>query len=82
MARVNIYLPEDLATRVRAAGLNVSRIAQEALEWEQQVRATDDRLAQVRANPPLKGWTHADTIAALDAVRARSSSWPPSSTQW
>ena len=32
MARVNIYLPDDLARRAREADLNVSGIAQEALE--------------------------------------------------
>ncbi|MDQ3030221.1 MAG: type II toxin-antitoxin system CcdA family antitoxin [Actinomycetota bacterium] len=31
MARVNVYLPDPLARAVREAGINVSRIAQEAL---------------------------------------------------
>lgn len=31
MARVNVYLPDDLAAAARKAGLNVSGITQEAL---------------------------------------------------
>jgi post-segregation antitoxin (ccd killing protein) len=31
MARVNVYLPDDLAAEVRASGLNVSQVTQEAL---------------------------------------------------
>lgn len=31
MARVNVYLPDGLAAASRAAGLNVSRITQDAL---------------------------------------------------
>lgn len=72
MARVNIYLPEDLATRAREAGLNVSGIAREALERELRVKEFDAWLARVRADPPLKSWTHADVIEALDQVRAEA----------
>jgi post-segregation antitoxin (ccd killing protein) len=31
MARVNVYLPDDLAEQARAAGVNISGITQEAL---------------------------------------------------
>ena len=31
MARVNVYLPDDLAKQAKSAGLNVSRITREAL---------------------------------------------------
>jgi len=47
MARVNIYLPDNLAKRAREAGLNVSGIAQEALERELRVRATNEWLDEV-----------------------------------
>ena len=78
MARVNIYLPDDLARRAREARLNVSGIAQEALERELRIRDFGDWLDRVRADPPLKGWTHADTIEALDAVREESGDeFPP-----
>jgi post-segregation antitoxin (ccd killing protein) len=77
MARVNIYLPDDLASRAREAGLNVSAVAQEALERELRIRDLDTWLDEVRALPPLGG-THADTIADLDAVRAEAGDdFPP-----
>jgi post-segregation antitoxin (ccd killing protein) len=41
MARVNITVPDDVATRARQAGLNVSRIASVALADEL------DRLAKI-----------------------------------
>jgi hypothetical protein len=79
MARVNIYLPDDLASRAREAGLNVSGVAQEAIERE--LRRQDMRawLDDVRADPPLKGrLTHEDVIAALDEVRAEAGdAFPP-----
>ena len=79
MARVNIYLPDDLAKRAREAGLNVSGVAQEAIERELRVRDMKTWLAEVRANPPLKGLlTHEDVIAALDEVRAEAGdAFPP-----
>lgn len=39
MARVNITVPDDLLSRARAAGLNVSRIAAAALSEELDRRA-------------------------------------------
>ncbi len=48
MARVNIYLPDDLARRAREADLNVSGIAQQALERELRVRATNEWLDEVQ----------------------------------
>jgi post-segregation antitoxin (ccd killing protein) len=78
MARVNIYLSDDLAKRAPEAGLNVSGIAQEAIERELRSRDMKTWLAEVRASSPLKGWTHEDTIAALDEVRAEAGDeFPP-----
>jgi post-segregation antitoxin (ccd killing protein) len=77
MARVNIYLPDDLAKRAREAGLNVSAIAQEALESQLRVHEMDAWLERVR-NLPGRSGTHAATIAALDAVRAEAGDeFPP-----
>ena len=39
MTRVNIYLPRDLAESAREADINVSAIAQEALELELRRRS-------------------------------------------
>jgi len=68
MARVNVYLPDDLATRVKEADLNVSAITQKALEAELVGRATNAWLAEIRRLPP-SGVTHDEVIAALDAAR-------------
>lgn len=51
MPRVNIYLPEELARRAREAGLNVSGLAQEAIERKLRVRDLQAWLDEVRANP-------------------------------
>ncbi|MBM3695954.1 MAG: antitoxin [Actinobacteria bacterium] len=69
MARVNIYLPEDLAREAKAAGLNISRVAQEALRAELAARRVSDWLEAVRRLPPT-GITHEDVLAALDEARA------------
>ena len=68
MARVNVYLPDDLAARVRDADLNVSAIAQKALEQELRGRATSAWLASIR-KLPRSGVSHEQVIAALDAAR-------------
>jgi post-segregation antitoxin (ccd killing protein) len=69
MARVNIYLPDDLARRAREAGLNVSGVAQAAIESQLKIRAVNDWLERVRARPPLKGVTHEQVIWAVDEAR-------------
>lgn len=71
MARVNVYLPDDLAERARAAGLNVSAIVQAALEDELAAQATADWFAKLAELPPTEV-THEQVIAALDAVRDES----------
>jgi len=69
MARVNVYLPDELAREARAAGLNISRVAQEALSSTLAHDETDrwlDRLESLpRANVP-----HGQVIEALDEARA------------
>jgi post-segregation antitoxin (ccd killing protein) len=41
MARVNVYLPEDLAEESRVAGLNVSALTQAAVRDALAARRTD-----------------------------------------
>lgn len=68
MARVNVYLPDELADAARAADLNVSRLTQEAVAAELARRSTDawleslDRLAPTRA-------THRQALDALHQAR-------------
>jgi post-segregation antitoxin (ccd killing protein) len=44
MARVNITVPDEVAARARAAGLNVSRVATAALAEELDRRSKTDAL--------------------------------------
>jgi post-segregation antitoxin (ccd killing protein) len=68
MARVNVYLPDDLAEGARAAGLNVSNIAREALRRELAGRQTSAWLDLVR-RLPATGVSHETALAAIDAER-------------
>jgi post-segregation antitoxin (ccd killing protein) len=68
MARINVYVPDDLAVRAREADLNVSALTQDAIRRELSVRDLDrwlDGLDDLDAT----GIGHADVIAALDAAR-------------
>ncbi len=67
MSRVNIYLPDDLAAAVRAAGLNLSSLTQDAIRQQLAGRTTDAWLATL--DPPPVEVSHDDALAALDAAR-------------
>ena len=67
MARVNVYLPDELAEASRAAGLNVSRIAQDALARRARRGGHVDLDRSPYATSPATGVSHEE---ALDAVRA------------
>jgi post-segregation antitoxin (ccd killing protein) len=68
MARLNIYLPDELAARARQAGLNLSAVAQEAVRRSLDVRSTDTWLATLRP-APSHHIAHDRALAELDAVR-------------
>jgi post-segregation antitoxin (ccd killing protein) len=68
MARVNVYLPDELAARARAMGLNVSAVTRSALEAELAAGAATGWLASV-AELPSPGIDHDQVLAALDAAR-------------
>ncbi|MBA2559212.1 MAG: type II toxin-antitoxin system CcdA family antitoxin [Propionibacteriales bacterium] len=68
MARVNVYLPDDLAQRAREAHLNVSAITQSAIARELARGASSQWLARVAALPPV-GVEHADVVSAVSAAR-------------
>ena len=69
MARVNVYLPEDLAEAVREAGLNVSGIAQDALVEALSGLDADQWLGEV-ARLPRTDVTHDSVVDAVDEARA------------
>jgi len=68
MARVNVYLPDDLAEKARAAGVNVSNVTQQALRQELGRRTTDDWVDRINRLSPASV-THGQALAALDAAR-------------
>ena len=68
MARVNVYLPDDLALQVKKAGINVSNVAQEALRLTLAERNINDWLDGLARLPPT-GIDHEDTLAALREAR-------------
>ena len=68
MARVNVYLPDDLAERARAHGLNVSALTQAAIRAELEGSATDMWLDELSGDTTAA--RHVDVVAAIDAARA------------
>lgn len=76
MARLNVYVPDDLAEAARQAQLNVSSVTQDALRREVARRSTHRWLARLRRLPAM-GVGHATVVAALDAVREEEGDvWP------
>lgn len=68
MARVNVYLPDDLAERANAAGMSISALTQEALRSALAASDADrwlDRLERL----PSHEVPHATVLGALDDVR-------------
>jgi len=67
MARLNVYVPDDLARAAREAELNVSALTQSALVDALAPLATNKWLASL---PITKsGATHEQVMRALDAAR-------------
>jgi post-segregation antitoxin (ccd killing protein) len=69
MARVNVYLPDELAREARAAGLNISRVAQEALSDSLAHEATDHWLQRLEHLPRTKVH-HTTVLQALEEGRS------------
>jgi post-segregation antitoxin (ccd killing protein) len=67
MARLNVYVPDEMAERAREAGLNVSALAQAAIAAELARQATRAWLETIPT--PHPEISHEAAIAALDAVR-------------
>jgi len=68
MARINVYLPDELAAEAKNAGVNLSAVTQDAVRLLLDARSTDAWLATVRSAPPHLG-THDRALEALDGVR-------------
>ena len=68
MTRLNVYLPDDLAAKAKAAGLNLSAVTQEAVRQTLATRSTDSWLATLPP-PPADVVTHERALDELDAAR-------------
>ena len=69
MARVNVYLPDQLAGEARAAGINISRVTQDALS-SALARSETDRWLDHLDSLPRSSITHQRVIDAIDEARA------------
>ena len=67
MARINVYLPDELAERVKSADLNVSSVVQQALDAELRRLSMADWWEQVRKLPPVK--VDVDSVALIREIR-------------
>lgn len=68
MARVNIYLPDELAERARASDVNVSAIAQDALRRELEAMTLESWLDGLHELGAVCV-THDAALSALDEAR-------------
>lgn len=68
MARVNVYLPDELANQARDAGLNVSNLTQEAVRSALTANKTGEWLEEVAALSPT-GVGHGDVLAAVKEAK-------------
>ncbi len=69
IARVNVYLPDELAQQARVVGLNVSRVTQDALRAALS-RAETDRWLDRLDRLPGADVPHTKVLEALDAARS------------
>jgi post-segregation antitoxin (ccd killing protein) len=68
MARVNVYLPDDLAEKARQARLNVSALTQDAIRMTLALESTEVWLGSLAQLSPHAA-THQAAVDALDAIR-------------
>jgi len=68
MARVNVYLPDDLADQAKDAGLNVSSLTQDAVRSALSVGETEEWLSRV-GSLSSTGIGHDAVISALAGAK-------------
>lgn len=68
MARLNVYVPDELADRARETGLNVSALTQAAITAELERHAIDAWLANLPT--PERAVSHDAALEALDDARS------------
>ena len=67
MARLNVYVPDELAEQARADGLNVSALTQAAIRAELARKSMDSWMASLPTVGQPVG--HDAVMAALDETR-------------
>lgn len=77
MARVNVYLPDDLAERAKRAGVSISAVTQDALRSTLGAIDTDRWLDHLDRLVPAEV-PHDRVIAALDHAREELGARPGS----
>lgn len=68
MARVNVYLPDDLADQAKDAGLNVSSLTQAAVRSALSANQTEDWLSRVGALSST-GIGHDEVMSAISGAK-------------
>ena len=68
MARVNVYLPDDLAERAKLAGVSISAVTQDALRSALAAMDTDTWLDRLDRHSGAQV-EHERVLAALDEAR-------------
>ena len=68
MARVNVYLPDELACRAREAKLNISALTQQAVEAELRKNAWNEWLDKLEDRAPWPAITHERIVQVMKEV--------------
>ena len=68
MARINVYVPDDLAKQAKSAGLNVSGLTQEALRSALATTRVNEWLDGISSMRPT-GIDHASVAAAVSEAK-------------
>jgi post-segregation antitoxin (ccd killing protein) len=69
MAKMTVYLPDDLAAVARAEHLNVSAITQEAIRERLRLHSLRDWLDSLPGPGAGRSVSHDDVIAAVQQAR-------------
>lgn len=74
MAKLSVYVPDDLAEEARRSEINVSALTQDALRKELDRRNADSWWDEIMRLPD-HGVTHEQAMEALDAARDEFGTW-------
>lgn len=72
MARLNVYLPDELAARAKEAELNLSAVTQDAVRRSLAARSTDEWLDTLRDSNRAARVPHDKALEALESARSEA----------